>query len=432
MTEFAITVREWLTTTDDPPELAATSGWLEISAGGVVLTHHEDCWSRTVRDAVLVSMYPLAYWLAWNWWRLSFEPLPASRPPIVWRLAHELGAADHGYVWPRVLFASDGETVQVYAEPFVTSGQSVQYLSGLEVPFSVPLAHFQTVLDSFLNEVVERLAATGLRETALAGLCKQLRSERSDPTLTERRRLEALLGFDREECPEEILADLLRWQSRIGLSALEELSPVIGLKRDPAAEIASLESAKGISIAPQVEPKTVNRRSVPWVQGVEAAQRLRKDLGNTRDPIPTADLYALLGISGHAKLDDVTDRRRSATVVRRLPNETVLLPRKRHPTARRFELARVLSDWLMADPNDSSWRISTDAFTARQKRQRAFAAEFLCPIDALIGYLDEDFSDDAILDAASYFDVSEQTIRSLLASNGYLSRYESLAYPLAA
>jgi Zn-dependent peptidase ImmA (M78 family) len=433
MTEFAIAVKEWLTPADDPPELAATSGLLEIRAGRVVLTRNEDIWSRTVRDAVLVSVYPLAHWLAWNWWRLSFEPLPSSMPPIAWRLAHELGAADHGYVWPRVLFASDGETVQVYAEPLATPGQSVQYLSGLEVPVSVPLAHFQTVLDSFLDEVVERLAATGLRHTALAGLWEQLRSERSDPTLTECRRFEALLGIDREDCPEEILAELLRWRNRIGPSAIEELSTAIGLKRDPVTEIASLEYAQGVNLAPQVKPETVDRRSAPWVQGVEAARHLRAHLGIQEKPITDAELRALLGIGDHAKIDDVTDKRRPATVVRRIQNETVLLPRKHHPTARRFELARVLGEWLADDPNDPSWRISTDAFTARQKRQRAFAAEFLCPIDALIAYLDGDFSDDAILDAASHFAVSEQTVCSLLANNGYLPRLDSpMPYRLAA
>jgi Zn-dependent peptidase ImmA (M78 family) len=182
-----------------------------------------------------------------------------------------------------------------------------------------------------------------------------------------------------------------------------------------------------------VKPETVDRRGAPWFQGVEAARHLRAHLGNQEKPITDAELWALLGIGDHAKLDDVTDKRRPATVVRRLSNEMVLLPRKHHPTARRFELARILGEWLTNDADDPSWRISTDAFTARQKRQRAFAAEFLCPIDALIAYLDGDFSDDAILDAASHFAVSEQTVRSLLANNGYLPRLDSpIPYRLAA
>ena len=64
---------------------------------------------------------------------------------------------------------------------------------------------------------------------------------------------------------------------------------------------------------------------------------------------------------------------------------------------------------------------STDLSTARQKFQRAFAAEFLCPIDELKAFLDDDYSESAIEDAAAHFDVSERTVESPLANNGVLS-----------
>jgi len=69
-----------------------------------------------------------------------------------------------------------------------------------------------------------------------------------------------------------------------------------------------------------------------------------------------------------------------------------------------------------------SWLVTADLSTARQKFQRAFAAEFLCPIRSLIGFLDDDFSESAIEDAASHFSVSERTVESLLMNNGYFSR----------
>jgi hypothetical protein len=47
--------------------------------------------------------------------------------------------------------------------------------------------------------------------------------------------------------------------------------------------------------------------------------------------------------------------------------------------------------------------VSADLATARQKFQRAFAAEFLCPINSLVEYLSEDFSDTALEDAALRF-----------------------------
>jgi len=57
-----------------------------------------------------------------------------------------------------------------------------------------------------------------------------------------------------------------------------------------------------------------------------------------------------------------------------------------------------------------------------QKFQRAFAAEFLCPVSSLVEFLDGDFSESAVEDAASYFTVSEQTVEALLINNGYFAR----------
>jgi Zn-dependent peptidase ImmA (M78 family) len=76
---------------------------------------------------------------------------------------------------------------------------------------------------------------------------------------------------------------------------------------------------------------------------------------------------------------------------------------------------------------------STDLSTARQKYQRAFAAELLCPVDAVVNFLDGDLSESALDEAAEYFEVGEITVRSLLSNNGYLPSAEPrIPYPLAA
>ena len=96
------------------------------------------------------------------------------------------------------------------------------------------------------------------------------------------------------------------------------------------------------------------------------------------------------------------------------------MPRKRHPVGKRFEFARFLADYVSRAGDSGAWLASTDLATSRQKFQRAFAAEFLCPISSLIGFLGGNFTEPAIEDAASYFGVSEQTVESLLANNGYI------------
>lgn len=434
MADLSFFIRDWLTTGDDAPALSETTGWLEIRAGDTVLTRNEDVWSRTVRDAVLVSAYPLAHWLASNWWRLNWEPLPATaRPTLDWRMAHELGAADHGYVWPRALFASDGEAIQVWAELLSMPGQSVQYLSGLDGPYSVPLAGFQFAVDGFVRAVLDRLAAVGRNDTELADLWARVDRERGDPDTKRRRRLEARLGFDPGQCPETLLSDLLGLQAATGEAAMAELAPAYGLRRDAASEIAALGRAEGIKLAPRIEPLEADASPIPWQQGVAAARRLRERIGNAREPIGDEALFDLLGLSRQARLDEATDRHRPVSVMRAIAeDEFVFLPRKHYPAARRFELARLLGDWLTVPSAGREWRISSDVSTARQKRQRAFAAEFLCPIGALTQFLDGDFSDTAIEEASEHFEVSEWTARSLLANNGYLPRFEPpLPYSLA-
>ena len=96
------------------------------------------------------------------------------------------------------------------------------------------------------------------------------------------------------------------------------------------------------------------------------------------------------------------------------------VPRKHNPAGQRFELARFLGEYLRPSNGDPRWLASTDLATSRQKYQRAFAAELLCPIDALTSFLDGDFSSYAMEEAAGKFDVGEQTVSSLLRNHGLI------------
>ncbi|MCY4005348.1 MAG: hypothetical protein OXE84_00745 [Rhodobacteraceae bacterium] len=78
--------------------------------------------------------------------------------------------------------------------------------------------------------------------------------------------------------------------------------------------------------------------------------------------------------------------------------------------AQRFELARFVADRVRSEGlSENQWLISSDLSTTRQKFQRAFAAEFLCPIDSLVDFLNGDFSESGVEDAADHYDVNEIT-----------------------
>jgi Zn-dependent peptidase ImmA (M78 family) len=95
--------------------------------------------------------------------------------------------------------------------------------------------------------------------------------------------------------------------------------------------------------------------------------------------------------------------------------------RSKRPVGRRFNLARLIGD-LITHNSDGRLFPATQAHTYRQKLQRAFAAEFLCPFEAMADMLHGDFSPEAIEEVASYFDVSEMTVQTLLVNHGLLDR----------
>ena len=91
-------------------------------------------------------------------------------------------------------------------------------------------------------------------------------------------------------------------------------------------------------------------------------------------------------------------------------------------TGRRFDLARLLGDRIVQ--SDDRLLPATGADTYRQKLQRSFAAEFLCPFDALEDLLCGDYSEDRQRDAAERFQVSELTISTILVNHGLVDRLD--------
>lgn len=442
MAEFRFSC-EWLSAGVDGPVFRDTTAQLALYVGNACLTRNEDIWSKTVRDSVLVSTYPLAMWFASSWWRLNWEPLPnhGTRPSLDWRMAHEMGAANHGFVWPRVLFASDGEVVNVWAEAASTNGQSVNYLAGLDGHQGVQISEFQRCIDSFIGAVLSRLRAVGHPDTELASLWGFILEDRADQSATRARRLEAQLGFDPDECPADVMAQALTLQSQTGDSAMAELAPIFGKRDEGVAlgEITSLSATQGLRGKPQVGPSNLGPlglMAAPWQRGVEAARQLRGYLDKTDEPIDNPTLLSLLGLTEDQVENWSAPSRRPAAVATPIDHECLnFVPRKRHPVAKRFEFARFLGDHLREATGSAHWLASTDLATSRQKYQRAFAAEFLCPIQSLVAFLEEDFSESALEEAADRFGVSEQTVESLLMNNGYLEDpyYRSgMPYRLAA
>jgi hypothetical protein len=428
MTELKF-IYDWLVTGNDAPEHRQTMAALQMHVGGVNLMKNQDIWSKTIQESVLVSAYPLAMWLASSWWRLGCEPLPAHgvAPSVDWRMAHEMGAADYGYVWPQVVFASDSEMMQVWAAPSRSGDiQSITYLNGLEMPASIALSDFQRSAGDFIVSVISRLDAMDCKDSALSNLWKLIQEEVLDSKSAKHRRIEAEMGYDPDECPEELMEKALELDREMGAAALSELAPIYGKSsiQEPLAAIVELSKSNGIIGEPTVpvRPDVMTiPHGLPWERAVATARALRKMLGNPGGVIGTAKLSELLGLSERAVEEwSPSGHSKAAIAVPQPEHKFKFIPRKKHPIGKRFELARLVGDYLLAEHRNGNWLASTDLSTSRQKFQRAFAAEFLCPIEALQDFLQDDYSESAIEDAVQHFEVSQRTIESLLVNNGVL------------
>src|SRR5690554_6418275 len=94
---------DWLGVDDAvaAPELRATFSTLEIWVDGECVTMSHDIDNQSVRRSIVVSMYPVAEWIAFNWWLLVRNSRASSylhRSDV--RARHSLTAAGDGYAWP--------------------------------------------------------------------------------------------------------------------------------------------------------------------------------------------------------------------------------------------------------------------------------------------------------------------------------------------
>lgn len=412
---------DWSDPIGTPVEVAETAAFIDIRIGDRHATRAESEFSRTVTDRPLLSGYPLAIWMAASWWRLHWETLPAKSPPSDWRMSHELPAAGAGFVWPGIVFEPDGEFVRLRLSPSRPSSfEPLRYLESLNE--RVSLDEFERVSARFVDLVCARLVERGLRNTELHNLWNELSAERRDPELALYRRTEAILGFDPGDAEGSLVNRFIQLANRAGPGSSQEVAHAAAGKEagkilESIIDSADMASAEGKFQVPAIHEISSLRGLHPWQRGYTLAKHVRESCHLTESSISDRVLAGLLGLEENVLCDQTEPvSARAGIAIRSVGQQAHFLFRRRRRTGRRFEAARLLSDHLLA-PDSDKWLIETDAHTARQQVQRAFAAEFLCPIAALQAHLQDDLSETAIDEAAERFSVSDFIVRRQLANN---------------
>jgi hypothetical protein len=428
MSHFEIAVEQWLAREHGDEIARATLGQLEVRKGDRSLTSLEDRLARTNRPFVNLSAYDLAIWLVSNWWRLRWEP---ERHGHEWRMAHSLAAIGGGFVWPDLTILSDGEQVLAQVRP--TGGQKwepIRYMENWDCPLSA--GEFEAAVDSFIESVLARLASCQILGTELHLLWHELRTERCDPETASVRRLEALLGFDPATASDVLIDELLEKARSEGRAAVDEvvagfgsIAPEILKQVDESltSHGTTLDSAKVKDLGGRRESWSMT--GPPWERGARAARLAREIWSLNGRPVRNDELVGLVGAEPSLITElgsaDVPMPAAKWTTPDRQGWSVVL--RSRWQVGRRFEMCRLIADGLVA-PEGELLLPATNAKTSRQKFQRAFAQEFLCPSVALLDRLGSlPPEDEDIESAAQYFEVSPLLIRSKLANQDILPRF---------
>ena len=385
-------------------------------------------------DGPRVSAFRLAEWFLWNWWRIRWEPSRSRGDSLSWRQAHETASIGGGWLWPRLTFDSDGQTVTIhFAGSEATVTEPVSYVGDVDEQF-VSAQNFEQAIDSFLQQVMSHLSRNQLSPNPVGRMWGELRDEREDPKLTTYRRFEALLGHNPDEADRRVIDQLTKDRAVLGEQATNEIAADAPLTTGVAMTADSLlgvASQSGFDISKNnlgSSPMTDNTMAlmetdqpgplVPWQIGRNAAEALRRGERLGERPITDRLLCEMCGLPSGAFTRSSRIKPPMAYTLASKRGQRFVF-RARVPTGRRFDAARLLGDKLLVR-NDEPLQPATNTHTFRQKMQRAFAAELLCPFDALVARLDGDRSDESIEEAAKKFRVAPMLVATCLENNGML------------
>jgi hypothetical protein len=411
-------------------ELRATWARLKISCDETAITSLIDFESRGIRNSVFLPLYPLAEWLATHWWFLFAEVETIGRSTSdQYDRRHNLRYGAEGFAVPSIKIQPLGEQVKVEWRRLRLNAQNLEFTEFGSAHVSAQ--ELRQTFSDFIAAVLKRLQQVGIENTFLEeewrsiqaveaeerDFCSAVASLGFDPYTLDESQQQRIIDVG-QSLPASLLWDFfavadfstLQVQRSQVLDALES-------SRKNSANLAPLKSLKKYFASA--------RRSLgpPWRQGYQFAQELRQRLNLNGEKLRSLPALAkAFGISSR-QLDAAIVKvpvlpsslgAFGATNSRQSPGFAVS---ERREESVRFAFCRALFEYLTI-PADQPL-IVTRARSERQKRNRAFAAEFLVPADLLRKILPgHTVGDEDIDDLAADFGVSPSVIRHQIENHG--------------
>lgn len=413
-------------------ELRATWASLSILIDNVPISELQDKRSKSVRTRIFLPLFPLAEWLADNWWFLQSETeRPDDAASREFDRRHNLRWAREGFVLPSLRFVRLGDNVEAHWQPLGIADAGIKFLASGNAILS-GVAFFQSLHD-FVNAVVARLDDMGLPETTLHEQWRAI--QEADPDEREFCDAAARLGEDPYAVDSGLEAAILDVSRRIRPELLNDFLSLTTVKHIGAQASALATASESIAmdaddvdalhgVRTQAPPYVPGEN--PWETGYRFAAALRAKLNDKAWKSHSLDeLAGHLGIADleHCLVSGTSDCQflDALTGANQRHNPKFLIE-KRREDSRQFAFCRALFEHLTLPGRFAAVsRLRTD----RQQMNRAFAAEFLAPHAMLRNDLSgEVVGEDEVDDLAGDYGVSAFVVRHQI-ENHRLGRVSS-------
>lgn len=387
------------------PELRATWARLRITVGDDTATLVKERETPgQVRESIDVAAYPLAEWLALNWWSVE------ARSHLPGHEGLNLAGVGDGFPWPALTLRSDRQQMWIKATPRNDEELRVRMLGSVNAVLNGD--DVRRSLSRFIDTTVRRLDESGVTGTLLQDEWSAI--QRADDDERQFAIVAASWGFDPYDIDDEVAQVLLSagesLQDDFLLSDLARAVPFSSLESAERWMHDALRHELPASPPrhrhlPAIEPLLNVSGTAPWREGYRRARSLRQELGlSLTHRVVVEDFVSLSSVSapppGNVEALARIDGDTIGAIVG--PGIEAQAPRGRFIGAR--TLARRITD-----PRTRSSLLTRGA-RYTDKLERAFAAEFLAPAEGLREVLQGDFSEQSQSQAAKTFGVSELVV----------------------
>lgn len=367
---------------------------LRIVVGEANACSHWDDVSRKSYEAVVVPAVHLAEGIATDWWSIFGG---RDRKRSIW-------AYRTGFVLPCLSFGCDGSMFEVSGEQMTCENPGMRFWR-VETE-AISREEAECHLSGFVGDVVDRLSGEGIEGSEVQLRWKRVSESRQDPEEASFCEAAGALGLDPYAMGEADVDFILQSGGVLtGTPLTEFLAGVTPVRPEGRRRaLASVEAATGRFESrwklPELRAATDEVDSVlrerrdgegPWGPAYRLARASRRiiGVGEGRELASVGDIARKLGnrsferSEGLSGVDGVVSRGADVYVHLRRPEYGP-------PWFENFNLARAIGD-AVCYPDQGVSVVNRLHGAERQAAGRAFAAEFLAPVEAVWGMVQEGY-----------------------------------------